>query len=180
MESDLNPRLRQIRKVSNRLVRALTVLMLLAAPGAWIAYHFPENNLVTTPVIALMVGAIGGFVGLQRRLKKMPADDLALLANSWVCISLPPVVGGILAVLAYVLFISGMLSGDLFPAFVPDPGAEAVSGFRVIFAVHGDAQDYAKMVFWSFMAGFSERFMTDIIQRFDAGAGPADKTPAAD
>ncbi len=178
--AELQPRLLQVRTISNRLVVALSVLLGVSIPGAWYAYLYPANNLITTPVVALMVGAIGGFVGLQQRLKRLSGNDLALLANSWVCISLPPVVGGILAVLAYVLFISGLLMGDLFPTFVPDDAPGQPQGFRVLFAVHGTAQDYAKMIFWCFVAGFSERFMTDIISRFDSSKKSSPRDSAGD
>jgi len=84
-----------------------------------------------------IVGLIGGFVGLQRRLKGMSDDDLMLLANSWVYVCLSPLVGGILAVIIYVFFVSGLLQGDFFPKFVPDDPDEKQKGLAMLFAVHG-------------------------------------------
>jgi hypothetical protein len=73
----------------------------------------------------------------------------------------------------YVLCISQRVRGKLFPEFVLDARAGSTAtdpGFAAIFAVHGGAVDYAKMMFWSFVAGFSERFVTDIVSRFDSAS----------
>ncbi|TKB27433.1 hypothetical protein FCL47_04655 [Desulfopila sp. IMCC35006] len=177
----MTEKLQAIRKISNRLAIALAVLVLLVICGAFLTLHRPEGKFVTAPIAAFSAGIIGGFVGLQRRLKLMSEDDLALLANSWVYVCLSPLVGGILAVVLYVLFISTLISGDLFPKFIPDSNElciEVKKGFSTIFAVHGESVDYAKMMFWSFVAGFSERFVTDIISKFETAPGPADQPGA--
>jgi phosphate/sulfate permease len=163
----MNENLQNIRKISNRLAIALCTLIILIILGGFLAL---TTNFVTAPVAAFAAGIIGGFVGLQRRLKTMSQNDLELLANSWVYVCLSPVVGGVLAVVLYILFISTLVSGDLFPAFeaISHAGDEHVNkGFAEIFNVEGGTVDYAKMMFWSFVAGFSERFVTDIISKFD-------------
>ena len=150
----MTEKLLAIRKISNRLAFALVILVLLV-----IARYSPEGGVINAPIAAFAAGIVGGFVGLQRRLKSMSDDDLALLANSWVFVCLSPLVGGILAVVLYVLFVSTLVSGDLFPKFVSDIrnlSPESPKGFSEIFAVHGESVDYAKMMFWSFVAGFSE------------------------
>ncbi len=166
----MTEKLLAIRKISNRLAFALVILVLLVIGGAFFARYSPEGGVINAPIAAFAAGIVGGFVGLQRRLKSMSDDDLALLANSWVFVCLSPPVGGILAVVLYVLFVSTLVSGDLFPKFVPDIrnlSPESPKGFSEIFAVHGESVDYAKMMFWSFVAGFSERFVTDIISNFE-------------
>jgi hypothetical protein len=173
--SPMTDKLQAIRKISNRLAIALMLLVFLMIAGAFLTYNSFQFQFVTAPIAAFSAGIIGGFVGLQRRLKVMSDDDLELLANSWVYVCLSPLVGGILAVVLYVLFISTLISGDIFPEFVPDnqtlPPADH-KGFSEIFAVHGQSVDYAKMMFWSFVAGFSERFVTDIISKFENAPGP--------
>lgn len=156
-----------IRTISNRLAVCLVVLVVIMICGALLADYGQSEGIVTAPMAAFAAGVVGGFVGLQRRLKGMTSDDLTLLANSWVYVCLSPLVGGILAVVLYVLFISTLVSGELFPSFVPDQSATTHRGFAAIFAVHGDAVAYAKMLFWSFVSGFSEKFVTDIISKFD-------------
>ena len=179
----MNDKLEKIRTISNRLARSLAVLVAIFIPGALYAYTHPGSLITTAPMACFILGVIGGFVGLQRRLKKMSEDDLTLLANSWVYICLAPLVGGILAVVTYVLFVSGLLVGDLFPHFEPDVVSNASAaknpGLEVIFAIHGNASDYGKMLFWCFIAGFSERFVTDIISRFENQSSETDKTETA-
>lgn len=171
----MNEKLQAIRKISNRLAIALAILVPVMIAGAFLA---SQSQIISAPIAAFSAGIIGGFVGLQRRLKSMSDDDLSLLADSWVYVCLSPLVGGILAVVLYILFISTLISGDLFPKFVPD-ATESYSrihnGFSEIFAVHGEAVDYAKMMFWSFVAGFSERFVTDIVSKFENNTGSSDK-----
>lgn len=177
----MTEKLQAIRKISNRLVTALVVLILLMVCGAFFAHYSPEGRIINAPIAAFSAGVIGGFVGLQRRLKMMSDDDLTLMANSWVYVCLSPLVGGILAVVLYLLFISQLISSDLFPKFIPDskaPSTEVQKGFSEIFAVHGESVDYAKMMFWSFIAGFSERFVTDIISKFDNDPGAGGKSGA--
>ena len=171
----MNSHLENIRKISNRLAIALGLLVVLIAIGATVAYNV--EGVITAPIAAFSAGVIGGFVGLQRRLKGMSHEDLDLLAHSWVYIWISPMVGGVLAVVLYVLFVSTLVAGDLFPSFKPYEAGPATDdtpltsadqkGFSLIFNVQGGTVDYAKMVFWSFVAGFSERFVTDIISKFD-------------
>ena len=94
----MTEKLLAIRKISNRLAFALVILVLLVIGGAFFARYSPEGGVINAPIAAFAAGIVGGFVGLQRRLKSMSDDDLALLANSWVFVCLSPLVGGILAV----------------------------------------------------------------------------------
>lgn len=153
--------------VTHRLFLALAVLFALALSATIL---FADTRHVVFLVVVAS-GLIGGFVGLQRRLKELTVDDLKLIAKSWVYTCLSPLVGGILALLLYVLFLSGLLSGDIFPHFVPDEAAQKLTGFASIFQQHGDGyKEYAKLVFWCFVAGFSEHFVTDVISRFEGEA----------
>ena len=174
----MNERIAQLRLISRRLVWALAALVAIGIPGALLMNMQNETIQIPTPMAVFFVGFVGGFVGLQRRLKSLPADELTLLANSWICIVLSPIAGAILAELVYVLFISGLLAGDMFPQFVADSGTPTHFGFRSVFQVHCPSpSDYAKVVFWSFVAGFSERFATNIVGQFEsrvAGKGKPD------
>ncbi len=66
-----------------------------------------------------------------------------------------------------MLFISGLLTGELFPKFVLDSNV-VPDGINVLFAIQGQAADYAKLIFWCFLAGYSERFATGILSQFDS------------
>ncbi len=157
----------QLRTVSNQLVWSLTALVAVGIPAALLAYW--KNFPIPTPAAVFFAGFIGGFVGLQRRLKALPPEELTLLANSWVCIVLSPIAGAILAEVVYLLFISHLLQGNLFPTFVPDHPGPSQDGFKTLFEVHcEEPSEYAKIMFWSFVAGFSEKFATNVIGQFQS------------
>jgi len=142
------------------LVAALVVLGLVDAP--------------MVPVV-LGLGALGGLVGLQRRLKNLSMPDLRLLASSWRYPLLAPLVGGVLALVLYALFISGLLGGELFPKMCPEfivPSGDARD--QLLRCAPESVSAYAKLYFWSFLAGFSERFVVDIIGRFEHRASVLD------
>ena len=75
-------KLQAIRTISNRSLIALGVLVALFIPASIYLYLRPESVIISTPLMALCVGFIGGFVGLQRRVKQMSDDDITLLAHS--------------------------------------------------------------------------------------------------
>lgn len=186
IERALNDRQQLIRIVGNRLF--VTLLIALAIGMSWTFYVFGDGKVSAGAAPAVwFVGVLGGLIGLQNRLATLGEDDLLLLAKSITYLLLAPLVGGFLAILLYVLFISGLLEGDLFPNFSADPaepagsdtggtastGKEAATsdGISKIFHIHGNTpDDYAKLIFWSFLAGFSERFVTNIMGRFENSA----------
>ena len=176
----LSPHQEMVRIVSNRLFVALLALMTVTVVGAYLVWSGSSASAGATNWMVLLCGAIGGFISLQRRLNTVASEDLLLLARSWVCVLLSPFVGSILALLLYFLFISGLLDGDLFPNFGTSSAEQAAvstsqTGMTVLFDVQGIAYtDYAKLVFWCFLAGYSESFVTNIISNFETtGDKPA-------
>jgi phosphate/sulfate permease len=158
-----------LAEVTKRLFAAIFMLLLIIL--ATMTFAVVSNSQLVTPVFVVMGGFIGGFVGLQRRLKDLTVEDLQLISKSFIYTWLSPLVGGVLALLVYVLFLSDLLSGQLFPRFTEDTSSQPLPGFVSLFHQHGASyQDYAKLVFWSFVAGFSERFVTDVIGRFEGTA----------
>jgi hypothetical protein len=132
-----------------------------------------DNSQQSSMLIVFFTGVVGGIVGLQNRLKNFTDEDLLLLNKSVMYLLLAPLVGGFMAMLLKVLFISGLLDGQMFPTFVSNSGdaGTAEKGIGVLFEVRAESyQDYGKLVFWSFVAGFSERFVTRIISRFESGS----------
>ncbi len=172
-----------IRRVSTRLFIALIVLLAIGGVLMFCSFWFEgksDKPVPSTPVLCMIVGAVGGFVSLQRRLKQLGEDDLELLETSWAYVALAPLVGGILALLLYMLFLSKLVSSPLFPTFVLDSdvdGDVTWQNFLIISHIHGDFDAYAKLAFWSFVAGFSERFVIDVVSQFEAkGSKPDAKT----
>jgi hypothetical protein len=114
-------------------------------------------------------GLIGGFVSIQQRIKNVNDEELELLSKSWFQILLIPVYGGIFALVLYLAFLSQIVKGALFPEFsIPDfsipPTTDDMKGlFMNTYPRSG--VDLAKLIFWSIVAGFSERLVPQIISR---------------
>jgi hypothetical protein len=115
-------------------------------------------------------GLIGGFVSIQQRIKNVNEEELELLSRSWFQILLIPVYGGIFALVLYLAFLGGIVEGALFPRFsippfnTPYPSSDDM---RTLFTstYPSTGTDFAKLIFWSFIAGFSERLVPQIISR---------------
>lgn len=157
-----------VKIVSARLVKIL-VLWALLASGIITVFSL-VFHWIPVLVVTLACGILGGFISLQRRLKSLPLPDLRLLAESWYYTLLPPLTGGFLAVVLYAIFISGLLQGDLFPSFTFDTVDAAKPGtivFQDIMLIHATTiPAYAKLLVWSFIAGYSEKLVINILGQF--------------
>ncbi len=122
----------------------------------------------TVPELVFIAGNIGGYVGIHRNLSILSDIEIMQLSSSWFGLIVPSFVGGILACVLYLLFISGIVSGDLFPRIIEDTFAEGTKqpeSFVIIFYQHADgADEYAKLLFWTFVAGFNQKYVVDIIE----------------
>jgi hypothetical protein len=114
-------------------------------------------------------GLIGGFVSIQQRMKDVKDEELDLLSRSWFQILLIPVYGGIFSLVLYLAFLSGIVEGALFPrltipGFGTPPSTQDMKNlFLSTYPTTG--VDLAKLIFWSFVAGFSERLVPQIINK---------------
>lgn len=165
-----NSRVRNIQRASNSLLGSFFILILLFLV-VYALLTLTEKQ-ATLPVV-LLFGALGSFLAQQRRLKELSDEDLELFNYSTIYKWLSPLAGATLAGILYLIFIGGLLGGELFPTFeLPEKGTKlAKSGLPVIFEIGSTSPPvYAKLLFWSFIAGYSERFVTDIIGRFETQA----------
>ncbi len=159
-------------KVSKRLV--IIVVASLAVSGALFGATIAFGSRFMFSWFCLECGIVGGFVSIQQRLNKLDLEEANLLASSWFATVLAPSYGGIFAVILYFLFLANLVSGQLFPAFsIPafhdPPITEDIKAFFVQTYPKSGA-DFAKFAFWSFVAGFSERFVPGVIKRFTDSA----------
>jgi hypothetical protein len=122
----------------------------------------------TVPVLVFIAGNIGGYVGIHRNLASLSDIEVTQLSSSWLGLIVPSFVGGILACVLYLLFISGIISGELFPRIIEDTfqeGAKKPEGFLAVFSQHADGpSEYAKLLFWTFVAGFNQKYVVDVIE----------------
>lgn len=151
--------------ISKRLLifAGLSVLVTMIIFG--LTFIFEKRLMISW--LAFECGIIGGFVSIQQRLNKIDEKELKLLSESWASILLIPIYSGILSSILYVMFLAGILQGSLFPAFSiqdfnnPPTTQDVVRFLTETYPTQGS--DIAKLIFWSFIAGFSERFVPQVI-----------------
>lgn len=77
------------------------------------------------------------------------------------------VIAAILALALYMMFVAGLISGDIFPKFVHATVEQGGAYTNMKdFATKVDPEsfkDVAKILVWSFIAGYSERFVPNLI-----------------
>jgi hypothetical protein len=142
--------------------------------------HHGHKSFVATMVCVLYFGIMGGFVSSQRRMQSIPTDGDPLISvfgfdNAGYYLWLSPLLGAIFAVILTLLFLSGILTGSLFPSF---PGAAAhTSSLREMLPQSGT--EFAKLFVWCFLAGFAERMVPDSLDRLASKLDPANDTPSS-
>jgi hypothetical protein len=148
----------------NEIWKRLMLVFCLAMGICAVMFYFGGAGRVGT--LVFLIGNIGGYVSVHRGLGALKDTEIVELSASWWAIIAPPFVGGILALALYLLFLSNILAGDLFPKFVPD--GTGSHGLEQLFAQDGGLTDYAKLPFWSFVAGFNQKYVVDIIESVKA------------
>ncbi len=151
------------------MMRRLTILMIFlllsVSAGLYILYSSVKNDGYSyLGILVFSAGLLGGFVSIQQRLHKIKDEELRLLSASWLSTALIPINGGIFALILMLMFMAGLLQGNLFPIF-PDLNVSNIDTFKdwLTFSYPQTGSGMAKLFFWSFVAGFSERFVPRLI-----------------
>jgi len=132
-------------------------------------------------VVVIISGSLGGFVSSLRRLYSFQdifprkqyvqlfrKTNFYVIAYSFV----PALVGMIGAAVIYVVFAAGLLKGGVFPEFhcsATTGDCSAFYSFVANWSPNGPAE-FGKAIIWGFIAGFSERFVPDILNRLGSKA----------
>lgn len=127
-------------------------------------------------VFALLFGSLGGSIALLRRVRGAKDTVVAELGADMTSTWMPLLYGGLMAGVGYLLFLSGILSGDggsglftsnLFPNFTdPDPASDELIK-RFVEIRPATMKDAGKLFVWCFVAGYSERFITGILKQLE-------------
>ena len=136
----------------------LAVLLLLARFGKY-------SDVM---MLIFFAGAVGAVVNNYYRLATLSTNTVALQAAALtdlvvIQMYVSLLVAGILAFVAYGLFLSGLVQGSLFPVF--EKTQESYQGVTALLMNLAPKTnlDAAKAILWAFIAGFSERFVPNII-----------------
>jgi len=168
-------RTENILLLTKRLIIMAGISLLLI--GGIFAATLIFGNRFMLSWITFGCGLIGGFVSIQQRLNKIGNPELELLSRSWFQILLIPIYGGIFALILYILFLSGIIEGHLFPEFyvpsLPEGSVPTTDFMKDLFSktYPSSGEDFAKLLFWSFVAGFSERYVPQIISTISNKSG---------
>ena len=170
-------------KLTRRVLRwtgaFLVFALLLCSPTVTAWFRALGLNL-NLPFLALVVlpGIIGGLISTVRRIQTVPLDgnaDLALtqLDEGNASVILSPFLGGVFAFVLFCLMAGGFLNGNLFPTL-------GFENFWGDLSDKIDSGEIPKLIIWSFIAGFFERFVPDRLEQLAQGASdkPAISPPS--
>jgi hypothetical protein len=111
------------------------------------------------PILAyvMLLGFLGSTVDIAVRSEQIPenASRVAIVITFFWKLT----VSGILAVILYCMFAAQIIQGSLFPNFTSD-GSTFQSMETFLRSMTPETNvDMAKVLFWSFVAGYSEHFV---------------------
>ena len=155
-------------KLTRKLVICTGISLAVIVLFFFTYFQSESSSRTFLTLIVFGTGLVGGFVSIQQRIHKVSDDELKHLSESWASVLLIPIYGGIFALVIHVIFLSEIITGQLFPSYSVPPFSNptTLDDFREFFSttLPKTGQDTAKMLFWAFCAGFSERLVPQIIQ----------------
>jgi hypothetical protein len=154
------------------IVLTAVVPFLLSKLVSKLSWPLDWSVILTASAVAFS-GALGGFLSMLRRLKKVSdemhrSSQLIAIESSRIAIILQAMLtGSAFALVLWLMFAGGFLAGNLFPKEVKGGAASLLD------------PEMAKLLVWSFIAGFAERFVPDLLDKFAKGE-PTEKEHTSD
>lgn len=174
------------RRVAESLIRrifiAQVICLVLFGISVGVSLLFPDRFGAFW--LAFICGAIGGSLSLIKRIRVEKIEVLREIESSLITTVMPLLYGGILASITYLLFLGCVLTGDgegglftsnLFPEFAglkcsAGPGAaqaEELDMKDIVQIRPRTIQDFAKLLVWSVLSGYSEKFVDGILRTLE-------------
>jgi hypothetical protein len=156
---------RHLSKTASIALGVICALSLSIAGG----FTFTRYSWPVPFAIVFAAGAIGGAVSFQRRLQSLPSrgetlgDLVELESGSGMYFS--PVAGGVFAIVLYIFFAAGLAGGEIFPKIADSPISSGTFSEFASRIRPSMIADWGKLLVWSFIAGFAERFVPDTLDR---------------
>lgn len=161
------------RGLSSRAAQRATAFVTVAVAGLLSYLMFvriaAEQNLSPYPtaLFVAMAAVVGSVLNQPFRDDPVAAEG----GSPWLYLVWKASVAVAFACLLYLMFMGRVLTGGIFPEFCGDTERFTdVRGF--VAAVHPASNaDFAKLLVWAFVAGFSEKFVPNLISQI-TGSGP--------
>ena len=156
-----------------RVLRSLIIWTIgLCLPALLLAGLLPKSEgrgaQAALLCSVIFFGCLGAYVSIQRRLQNTsdggdPVIGILLLQEFYLVQRYPLIAGGVFAVVLYLIVAAGFMQGTLFPT-LNDHGLPS------------NVVNWAKLLIWSFIAGFAERLVPDTLDRLVNQAKLASET----
>lgn len=146
-------------------IRFHSMLAVILFVGAFLSFlYWPIHFLL----LLFFSGTLGGTISTYIRVKSLPLMDQekpTIKKLAIIQIYITPIVAGIFGFILYLLFVSGILAGALFPEFVGlEANFETAQSMFDLVTTKTNL-DAMKALVWAFIAGFSERMVPNILDK---------------
>lgn len=156
---------KSLNTIGTALLGTLLVLILLfvlCADEIWVG----RLHAVTAIYFGILGAYFSRMIAFQSNVATLDYDILEQDFANW-SILVRMLIGAIGAVIFYLLLVSQLLGGDIFPG---KDGKFVATFLMGQVTYHLPSVEFAKLLVWSFIAGFSERLLPDQLSRLDTAA----------
>ena len=118
-------------------------------------------------------GVMGAVISAARRTKSFndiaashsdPVVRLTRIENGKTGLHLSLITGSVFAVVLYLFFVAGIGESVLQPGFLP--AFRSAPSQPLLGLIPASATDFSRLMLWAFAAGFAEKLVPDVLDRF--------------